>query len=90
MLLILRFYFFGIGIVGVVDAKVNNDAWSVVLFFTASVMVVFSCDVLKAFLAHKISTYVKDLWLVYLNRIMGLILCVLGIAFVWDILRKLI
>jgi L-lysine exporter family protein LysE/ArgO len=80
--------FFWIGVVGVVDAKVDKNPLSMFLFFATSVLVVFSCDVLKAFLAHKISTFVKDRWLVYLNRLLGLVLCVLGATFIWDILKK--
>jgi len=80
--------FFWIGIVGVVDATVNKDALSIVLFFTSSVSVVFLCDLLKAFLAHKISTFVKDSWIHYLNRTLGLLLTVLGAMFVWDVFQK--
>lgn len=82
--------FFWIGIVGVVDATVDKNPWSVLLFFASSVLVVFFCDVLKAFLAHKISIYVKDIWLLYLNRVLGLLLCGIGIMFVWEIVQKLI
>ncbi len=80
--------FFWIGIVGVVDATVDKNPWSVLCFFTSSVLVVFCCDVLKAFLADKISVYVKDIWLLYLNRILGFLLCVIGITFVWEIAQK--
>lgn len=82
--------FFWMGIVGVVGATVEQTTWSVFSFFASSIMVVFSFDVLKAYLANKISAHIKDHWLWYLNKFLGLILCVIGSIFIWDTLNKML
>ena len=80
--------FFWIGIVGVVNATAGNDSYYVFLFFASAIGVVFSLDVLKAFLAHKISIWVKDYWLTYLNKFLGALLIIVGSMFIWDILKS--
>jgi L-lysine exporter family protein LysE/ArgO len=79
--------FFWIGIVGFVDARVGQAPIQVLLFFTCAIGVVFSMDVLKAFLADKISVLIKEHWLGYLNKVLGLALFVVGAIFIWDIVK---
>lgn len=70
---------FWFGTVGVVAARYDNQINYAVLFFTLTIVTVLSTDILKIYLAKKISYYVSPIRLHRINQFSGLAMIVYGI-----------
>ncbi len=74
--------FFWLGVVGLVTVKENYSKAHEVVFFGCTLLTVFSTDLIKAFIAHRIKSILNLSVLVWINRIIGLILIVFGIKMI--------
>jgi threonine/homoserine/homoserine lactone efflux protein len=71
-------------VVTAVHAQYEGDAEKIFAFFMATMIIVFSTDTLKAFLATKLKNVVTRTFMLWLNRISGIILMGAGAKLVWD------
>jgi len=77
-------WFYWIFWVGVATSEISTGDSKqffnrVILFFTSTLLTVFSTDLLKCFIAHKIKSYMNDNFMKLTNHIVGLLLIVFGI-----------
>ncbi|MDX2190687.1 MAG: LysE family translocator [Bacteroidota bacterium] len=72
-------FFFWIGAVGVASLDLEYYNNKVALFFSCTVLTVFLTDLLKIYLAQRLSDLLHDNVLKWLNRISGIALIVFGL-----------
>ncbi|MDQ3072955.1 MAG: LysE family translocator [Bacteroidota bacterium] len=68
-----------ISVVGAISSEYDFVANKIFAFFIACMAVVFSTDVLKAYLAYRLKNIITPRFMLWLNRIAGLILGITGI-----------
>lgn len=71
--------FYWVTLVGVVSVKYNNNHFMILVFFSTLVCAVFSLDVLKSYLANRIKKFFTTKMIMRLNRLLGIILIMVGI-----------
>jgi threonine/homoserine/homoserine lactone efflux protein len=77
-------WFYWIFWVGVATSEVstsgdNHFVNRIIAFFSATLLTVFSVDLLKCFIAHKIKSYMNDNFMKWTNHIVGLLLIIFGV-----------
>jgi threonine/homoserine/homoserine lactone efflux protein len=72
-------WLFWIGISVGILARFSGNTSHMILFFTGTLSVVFTTDLLKTFLASQLKKFVNDKFLLLVNRIAGLALVGFGI-----------
>jgi len=70
---------FWLGIITLINSNWQYDTDAKITLYLATVITVFSTDLLKAFLAGKISHLLTPRFLLWMNRIMGVILIIFGL-----------
>jgi threonine/homoserine/homoserine lactone efflux protein len=73
---------FWIGAMSGVSALYKSETNEIIYFFIGTVITIFATDILKCFVADKISNYLKPNILLWVNRVMGLALLVSGIVLI--------
>jgi threonine/homoserine/homoserine lactone efflux protein len=71
--------FFWLGVVGLVSAKENYKQVHEVTFFASTLLTVFSTDLLKSFVAHRIKNILKPNVMLWVNRVIGVVLVGFGV-----------
>ncbi|MGB3618430.1 MAG: LysE family translocator [Catalinimonas sp.] len=72
-----------VGIASSIALRTHYTYWHDFLFYGGLLLTVFSTDVLKAFLAHRLSAYVTPIFMRWLNRTTGVILIAVGLHLLW-------
>ena len=72
-------WIFWLGVVVGITARFSAEASDVFTFFAGTLSIVFITDILKAFLAAKLKSYLSDKFLILINKIAGLALFGFGI-----------
>ncbi|MGZ5243219.1 MAG: LysE family translocator [Bacteroidia bacterium] len=80
-------FLYWVGVVTAVSAQYESNDKKVFSFFMATMFVVFSTDVLKAFLAHKLRHLITPKFMLWLNRGSGGILMLGGLKLLYDVLK---
>jgi hypothetical protein len=57
--------------VSLISVNYENQAWHIISFFSGIILTLFSCDVIKSYIAHKIKIYVTEKILIAFNKILG-------------------
>lgn len=73
------------GVVTAVSAQYKADPKLIFAFFICCMTVVFSMDMLKAFLAFKLKNFITDKFMLWLNRGTGFVLMAAGLKLLWDV-----
>ena len=76
-------FFFLFGAVMVAVHTYSNRASLVLLHFTVALVVVFSTDFLKGYVASLLRKYAKDNILLYLSRLSGVVLIYFGVKLIF-------
>jgi len=76
---------FWIGAMGVVSSKADFSLGDVMVFFSATLTIVFSLDILKSYVANKIKMIIKPQLLIHLHRFSGIVLVVFGLSLVYRV-----
>lgn len=69
---------FWLGVISVIKLKEGYTAFHEAVFFGSVLATVFGTDVFKSFLAHRLKALLKPNVLLWINRIVGIILIVIG------------
>lgn len=77
-------FLYWVMVVTAVHGNYEGDANKIFAFFMATMIIVFSTDVLKAFLATKLKNVVTGTFMKWLNRISGLVLAGAGVKLIWS------
>ncbi len=78
-------FFFWLGAVGMVNLKDEYTLTDVRLFFVGTLFMILTTDLLKSYVAHTISKYLKPEFMIWLNRISGIGLIGFGLSLLWRI-----
>ncbi len=70
---------FWLGVAGTISLKEQYHAWHTLAFYSATLGVVFSTDLLKAWVAARLKGLITARFLVWMNRISGLALSAYGV-----------
>ena len=71
---------FWMGVTGVATAKYGIPSREILVFYTGTLMAVFTTDILKVLGAHQIKRFLTPRLLSILNRVVGITLFVFGLA----------
>jgi threonine/homoserine/homoserine lactone efflux protein len=71
--------------VGLVSAQSGYSQIHIFFFFTTTLAIVFTCDALKAYYANKISQRISEKILKNFNLLLGLILLITGLVFIYRV-----
>jgi threonine/homoserine/homoserine lactone efflux protein len=71
--------------VGLVSAQSGYSQLHIFFFFTTTLAVVFTCDGFKAYYANKISQRISEKVLKNFNLLLGLILLITGLVFIYRV-----
>jgi threonine/homoserine/homoserine lactone efflux protein len=71
--------FFWLGVVGLVSVKENYTRSHEILFFSCTLITVFSTDLLKSFVANRIKNILKPNVMLWINRGIGIVLIIFGV-----------
>jgi threonine/homoserine/homoserine lactone efflux protein len=69
---------FWLGVITVVKTKENYSHIHEAIFFGCVLVTVFSTDVFKSFVAHKLKKLLQPIVLIWVNRIVGIVLICIG------------
>lgn len=75
---------FWITTVGTFSATYALDERRIFAFFLGCMMIIFTADILKAFLAHRLKRLVTSRFLLWLNRVAGTMLMLGGLKLLYD------
>ncbi|NVO01453.1 MAG: LysE family transporter [Bacteroidetes bacterium] len=73
---------FWVGAMSGVSALYKSNTHEIIYFFIGTLVTIFATDILKCFVADKISSYLKPKILLWVNRVMGLALLISGIVLI--------
>jgi threonine/homoserine/homoserine lactone efflux protein len=73
---------FWLGVAGTVSIKEHYHGWYTLAFYSATLGMVFSTDLLKAWIAARLKGMITSNFLVWMNRISGLALMIYGIVMI--------
>lgn len=74
---------FWISVASMVQLKQRYTEGDVLLFYGGMLLIVFSTDLLKAYIARRLSKFITPTFMLYMNRAVGIILVVFGIRLLW-------
>lgn len=77
---ILIFWLTAVGTVGATAS--DNEVMYSIVFFSGTLSIIFSCDVLKAYLGYKIKGFINYKVSKNINKVVGIILAVCGIVLI--------
>lgn len=78
---------FWIGVVSVESTRYDFSHIHVIALFSATLLTVFSTDILKSMAAHKITSFLNPNILLWVNRIAGIILIISGVSLIWKVVK---
>ena len=78
-------FIFWLGVMSVVSVQEHYTKWHVLLFFSGTLTTVFTSDILKSYLANRISKWINPMHLIWLNRISGSAMCLFGVRLLWKV-----
>lgn len=76
---------FWIGAVSVVSTKYQFSLLNIITFFSGTLLVVFSTDVFKSYMALKLKEIIKPHLLILLHRFAGVVLIIFGISLIFRV-----
>lgn len=79
--------FFWLGVVGLVSVNENYTQSDEIIFFGSTLLTIFSTDLLKSFIAHRIKNFLKPNILIWLNRIIGIVLIGFGVQMILNVIK---
>ncbi len=77
-----------LGMVSYAADHYANETFNTFAFFLASVLTVFSFDMIKAYIAHKIKIYFTNRLLNKMNKVLGIIILAAGIGLFYDFIKS--
>ncbi|MCC7233272.1 MAG: LysE family transporter [Bacteroidia bacterium] len=77
--------FFWLGVVGIVSLRENYSRMHELFFFSSVLLTVFSTDLLKSFVAHRIKNVLNAKVILWVNRITGLVLAAFGMHMIYKV-----
>jgi threonine/homoserine/homoserine lactone efflux protein len=77
-------FLYWVMVVTAVHAQYEGNANKIFAFFMATMIIVFSTDTLKAFLATKLKNVITATFMLWLNRVSGIVLIGAGVKLIWD------
>ncbi len=78
-------FLFWLGASGVVTSQKHYTSFHYFLFFAGTLSTVFSTDILKAYLSHRIKKFIDPSHITIVNRIAGVAMSIFGIKLIWDV-----
>jgi threonine/homoserine/homoserine lactone efflux protein len=81
-------FIFWIGMVSFAGITFHNDKYLILIFFIVTVGTVFSTDILKAYIAHKIKIYFTNRLLNKMNKVLGSVILLAGLSLVYDFVKN--
>lgn len=78
---------FWIGVVSVESTRYDFSHAHVIALFSATLLTVFSTDILKSMAAQKITSFLNPNILLWVNRIAGVILIISGVSLMWKVVK---
>jgi len=78
---------FWIGVVSVESTRYDFSHIHVIALFSATLLTVFSTDILKSMAAHKITSFLTPIILLWVNRIAGIILIISGMSLIGKVVK---
>ncbi|QDH79460.1 LysE family translocator [Echinicola soli] len=79
---------FWISIAGMVHLKKRYAAGDIFGFYLGMLLTVFSTDLLKVYIAKRLSKFITPKLMMYMNKTVGVILVVFGVRLLWYALSK--
>lgn len=79
---------FWISVIGLINTTWSYSASQRIALFSGTILTVFATDLLKAALAHSIKGFLTDTFLLWMNRIMGVVLMLFGLHLFFSTLFK--
>lgn len=79
---------FWISIAGMVQLKKKYQGAEVFFFYGGMLLTVFGTDLVKAYVAKKLSKFITPRFMGYLNKIVGIVLVIFGIRLIWFAMNK--
>jgi threonine/homoserine/homoserine lactone efflux protein len=76
-------FLFWLGAVGLVSAKYGDSQQSVIIFFLSVGTTIFSTDILKSFVANKLTRFLTEKNFFWIRKIAGLLMFIFGIILIW-------
>lgn len=77
---------FWLGVMGLVTGKYGIPSREIWIFFAGTIAAVFTTDILKCFLSHRIKQHLSIRVLTWINRIVGLAMVAFGVGLVIRVL----
>ena len=77
---------FWVGAVSVVSTKYQFSSLDIVVFFSGTLLVVFSTDVFKSYIALKLKEIIKPQLLLTLHRFAGVVLIIFGLSLIYRVI----
>ncbi|HEX4046098.1 MAG TPA: LysE family transporter [Gammaproteobacteria bacterium] len=78
---------FWLGTSGYVTSQIHYESYHYFLFFAGTLSTVFSTDILKAYLSHRIKKFIDPRHVTIINRLAGIAMMIIGITLIWDVLH---
>jgi threonine/homoserine/homoserine lactone efflux protein len=78
---------FWVGAVTLVSSKYDFSTTNVVIFFSATLFVVFASDIIKAFVANRIREYLRPRVLLFVNRVAAAFLIIFGLILIYRVIE---
>lgn len=79
-------FLFWLGVAGTISLKENYEAMHTLIFYSVTLGMVFSTDLLKAWIATRLKGLITSKFLVWMNRISGLALGAYGVFMITKVL----
>ena len=76
-------FLFWLGAVGLVSAKYGHSHESVIVFFLSAGATIFSTDILKAFVAGRLTRILTERNFYWIRKVAGVLMILFGIALIW-------
>lgn len=80
---------FWMGVMGFVSQQYGVDKRSILSFFSATFLTIFSTDLLKSFIGGKIKSYLNPSVLIWVNRVVGAALVLFGLILIIRVFQVL-
>lgn len=78
-------FIFWLGTSGVVTSQDHYTPFHCFVFFAGTLSTVFSTDILKAYLSHRIKHFIDPGHITIVNRIAGIAMVIFGFKLLWDV-----
>ena len=78
-------FIFWLGASGVVTSQDHYTSIHYFLFFAGTLSTVFSTDILKAYLSHRIKHFIDPKHITMVNRVAGVAMIIFGVKLLWDV-----